>query len=345
MAMPDFGIPMSQALPGLVRLFGLGLVAAEAIVEVLARGRRGPLGMGRLLASAVATRTLGSVKTHGGASIGRRGGGLGVAEVARLAAKLTAILRVVCGRGRKSGCLGARRAVWLRRVKASRGGCLVLAPTALERPAVDIVAVHLADGHGCVLVGVHLDEGKAAVGLEAGLNHKAKVLEERDNVIGRGVGREVSDVAGRLPVGRLAQHDFITRDAVRRELVVAVRGRRGEAHSLHGLLLGHRGLSLLVGPVASDGPRPQPFTVHGAQSLLGFWAVTEGDEAVASRSSRLHVPHDAGFGNRAKSRESLEQDFVIDLVGQVADEDVEVTRSVLLGGGVGLVGPVDSDFL
>lgn len=39
------------------------------------------------------------------------------------------------------------------------------------------------------------------------------------------------------------------------------------------------------------------------------------------------------------------EDIIVDLVGKVANEDVEVVGGVLLGRGVGLIGPVDSNLL
>ena len=39
------------------------------------------------------------------------------------------------------------------------------------------------------------------------------------------------------------------------------------------------------------------------------------------------------------------QHFVVNFVGQVSDEDVEMARRVFLAGLVALVGPVDPDFL
>ena len=41
----------------------------------------------------------------------------------------------------------------------------------------------------------------------------------------------------------------------------------------------------------------------------------------------------------------MKQDLIIDFIGQIANKDVEVVRCVFLVGGVGLVGPVDADFL
>jgi hypothetical protein len=41
----------------------------------------------------------------------------------------------------------------------------------------------------------------------------------------------------------------------------------------------------------------------------------------------------------------LKKNLIIDFIGQISDEDVEVVRSVFLVRGVGLVGPVDTDLL
>jgi hypothetical protein len=41
----------------------------------------------------------------------------------------------------------------------------------------------------------------------------------------------------------------------------------------------------------------------------------------------------------------LEKDLIVDLVGEIADENVEVVRRIFLGRVVGLVGPVDANFL
>lgn len=48
---------------------------------------------------------------------------------------------------------------------------------ALERSTIHIVAVEMADGIGGVLMQVHLDEGKATIGLEARFLDISKVLE------------------------------------------------------------------------------------------------------------------------------------------------------------------------
>lgn len=167
--------------------------------------------------------------------------------------------------------------------------------TALEWPTIDVVAVHLADGHSGVLVGVHLDEGKAPVGLEPRLDDKTKVLEQGDHIARSRVRREVADVASRLPVERLSQNDFVTSHAVCRELMVTERGGRSHAHRLHSLLLRNGRLTLLVGPVATDGARTQPLAIHAAQCLLRLTTVTECDEPVSAGSARLHIPHDTCF--------------------------------------------------
>lgn len=128
-------------------------------------------------------------------------------------------------------------------------------------------------------------------------------------------------------------------------MVLGIRSGWGHAHLDHGLLLGERGLTLLVGPIAADGTRAEPFAIHGAEGLVGIAAISKGDETVAARATSLHVPHDAGLGDAAKCRKGLEEDLIVDLVGKVADKDVEVVGRVFLVVVVGLVSPVDADFL
>lgn len=192
---------------------------------------------------------------------------------------------------------------------------------------------------------VHLDEGETTVSLEARLDNKAKVLEQRNDIIGGGVWGQVADVDGSLPRGSLGQNNVVATNTMRGELVVTKRRGGSQTHSLHGLLLGNRWLTLLVGPVAANSARSEPLAIHGAESLFGIRAVAESDETVATRATSLHVPHDAGFRNGAKSRERLSEDLVVDLVGQVSNKDMEVAGGILLAGGIGLIGPVDADFL
>jgi hypothetical protein len=104
-------------------------------------------------------------------------------------------------------------------------------------------------------------------------------------------------------------------------------------------------LPFLVGPVAADSARAKPLSVHGAKGAISIGAIPKGDESVTTRPACLHVPHDAGLGDGTKGRESLEENLVIDLVGQITDEDVEMVRSVFFGCVVRLVGPVHTNFL
>lgn len=101
----------------------------------------------------------------------------------------------------------------------------------------------------------------------------------------------------------------------------------------------------MVGPVATDGTRAEPLAIHGAQGLLSLRAITEGNKAIATGAARLHVPHNTGFGNGTKGGEGLGEDFIVHFVGKITDENVEVARGIFLAGGVGLIGPVDTDFL
>jgi hypothetical protein len=101
----------------------------------------------------------------------------------------------------------------------------------------------------------------------------------------------------------------------------------------------------LIGPIAANCTRAKPFPIHRAQSLLGILTFAERNEPIASRATCLHVPHNASFRNGTECGESLEEDFVIDFVREITNEDVEVIRGVFFVGGVGLVRPVNTDFL
>ena len=193
---------------------------------------------------------------------------------------------------------------------------------------------------------VHLEERKATVGLETRLDHVPKVLEKRDEVVLRSVGGKVPHVTGRLPLRSLCDDHFIALDTLSWEVMVAIVGsRRSHSHGGHSLLLGDGGLTLLVGPVATNGTRTKPLAVHGAEGLLGISTFAEGDKAVATRAASLHVPHDTGLGNRSKGRERLEEDLVIHFVTEIADKNVEVVGGIFLVIIVRLVGPVNSYLL
>lgn len=192
---------------------------------------------------------------------------------------------------------------------------------------------------------VHLDEGEATVSLEAGLDDIPKVLEQGDEVVLGGVGGEVADVAGSLPLGSLLNDHVVALDTVSREVVMPEGGSRSHAHGSHGLLLGDGRLALLVGPVAADGTGTKPLSVHGAEGLFSIGSVAEGNKSVATRSTRLHIPHNTSFGDGTAGREGLEEDFVIDFVAEVTNKNVKMVGGVLLGGSVRLVSPVDTNFL
>lgn len=117
-------------------------------------------------------------------------------------------------------------------------------------------------------MGIHFDEGKSAVSLQAGLNDVAKILEERNKVVLSRVRSQITHIAGGLPLGSLLDDHIVALDAVRGEMVVAECRGRGDSHGGHCLLLRDGRLSLLVGPIATDGTRAKPLAVHRAQSLL-----------------------------------------------------------------------------
>lgn len=216
---------------------------------------------------------------------------------------------------------------------------------ALQRSPIDVVPRKLADSHRSILMGIHLNKGKSSVSLEPSLDNITEVLEQRNKIILSSVGREIADVNSCLPLRGLLDNHIVTLDTMSREMVMAIRSSRGHSHSSHRRLLRDRGLALLVGPVATDCTGTKPFTIHATQGLFGIRALAEGNESIAAGAACLHIPHNAGFGNGPKGRESLRQNLVIDLVRKITDEDVEVVSSILFAGLVGLISPVDTDFL
>lgn len=192
---------------------------------------------------------------------------------------------------------------------------------------------------------IQLDESKSTVSLEARLNNIAKVGEQRHEVILSRVRSQIADIASGLPRRCLADNHVVAVYTMGGKVMVAVGCCWGHAHGLHGLLLGDRGLALLVGPVAANGARTQPLSVHRAQSLLSLGTITESNKTITTRPAGLHIPHDTSLGDRAEGRKGLHKNLVVDLVRQIAHEDVEVVRRVLLGRGVGLVSPVHPDLL
>lgn len=225
-------------------------------------------------------------------------------------------------------------------------GCGETTYAALQWATIDIVTRKLADGHCGVLVGVHLDESEAAVRLEASFNDVSEILEKRDKIILGGVWGEVSDVAGSLPLWSLGHNHLVALSATGWEAMVGAVGSSGcHSHSLHRLLMRKGWLSLLIRPVATDCTRAKPFPVHGAEGLFSFTSITERHKAVATRSTGFHIPHDSCLRHTTKGRESLVKNFVVHLVAEVADENVEVIRGVFLVVAVGLISPIHFYFL
>ena len=223
------------------------------------------------------------------------------------------------------------------------GWCLVLAPRALQWATVDIIATELADSHGGVLVGVHFDESKAAVRLEASLNNVTEVLEERNKIVLSGVWGKVSDVTGSLPLWSLLDDHVVALNAVGWEVMMTEWSGWSQSSGGHHLLLRDGWLALLIGPVAANGARTEPLAIHGAECLFSILALTESNESVSTGTSSLHIPHNSSFRNGAEGRESLEKNLIVDFVGKITNEDVEVVRGIFLVGSVRLVCPVNPD--
>lgn len=102
---------------------------------------------------------------------------------------------------------------------------------AFQGATIDIETTQLTDGHGGILMGIHLDKGKAAIGLEARFDNITIVLEEWDQVVLGGVRREIANVAGSLPLRCLLHNHIVALNTMGREMMVAEWGGRRHPHS------------------------------------------------------------------------------------------------------------------
>ncbi len=99
----------------------------------------------------------------------------------------------------------------------------------------------------------------------------------------------------------------------------------------------------MICPIDTNGTGTEPLAVHSGDGLLRIGLVTEGQETIATRLARVHVPHDASIGQGAKGREGLGKDIVVDLGRKVANKDMEVVGRIFLVL-LALICPIHADF-
>lgn len=63
----------------------------------------------------------------------------------------------------------------------------ILAPAALQRSPIHVVARKLTNRHSRIFVSVHLDKCKSPISLETGFNNVTEILEQRDQIVLGGV--------------------------------------------------------------------------------------------------------------------------------------------------------------
>ena len=216
----------------------------------------------------------------------------------------------------------------------------VLAPAALDGPTMDHLSLKLDDGHSGVLVSVQLDECEATISLHAYLRQIPDRLEERDQVRLSAVRDEIANVDGRVVRGGLL-HDRLVREGATQEIHRSW-GSSATAHRGASRTGGGTTLSLLIGPVDTNGARAEPLAVHSGDGLLSIGLVAKCQETVATRLARVHVPHNTSIGQGAKSGKCLGEDVIVDLGGEVANENMEVVGRVLLVL-LALVRPIHTD--
>ena len=204
----------------------------------------------------------------------------------------------------------------------------VLAPAALDGPTMDHLSLKLDDGHSGVFVSVQLDECEATISLHAYLRQISDRLEKWDQVRLSAIRDEIANVDGRVIRGRLL-YDRLVRERATQEIHRSW-GSSATAHRRTSRSGGGTTLSLLIGPVDTNGSRAEPLAIHCGNGLLSIGLVAKCQETVATRLARVHVPHDTGIGQGAKSGKCLGEDIIVDLGGEVANENMEVVGRVLL---------------
>ena len=203
--------------------------------------------------------------------------------------------------------------------------------------------MELDNGHSSMFVRVQLDERESTISLHADLREISDGLEQRDKVCLGAIGDEIANVDCRV-VRRSLLDDGLVREGTPQEIHRSRRSSTTTTAAQRRASGGRRGtsLSLLIGPVNTNGTRPEPFAIHSSDGLLGVGLVTESKETIATRLPRVHVPHDTSIGQSTKSGKRLSKDIIVYLRGEVADENMVVVGSVLLVL-LTLVRPIDAD--
>ena len=190
-----------------------------------------------------------------------------------------------------------------------------------------------------MLVRIQLYKGESAVRLHADFRQVTDGLEEGDKVCLGAVRDKVADVDGAVVCGSLLNDGL-----VRERTALEVDGGRGAASTSTASSRRGRGtLGLLVRPVDTNSTRAKPLAVHRRDSLLSVCLVPECEEAIATRFTRVHVPHHPSVRKGSEGTEGLTEDLIVDFGAKVADKDVVVVARVLLIL-LALVCPVDANF-
>ena len=216
----------------------------------------------------------------------------------------------------------------------------ILAPATLNWSTMNHLSLELDDSHRSVLMSVKFDKSEAAVGLHPDLGEIATRLEERDEIGLGSVWSEVSDVDSAVVCGGLLDYRLVGKGATGE--VDGGRNADASGGAVGGDSHGRSALGLLVRPIDSNSTRAQPFAIHGSDCLLGISLVTEGEEAVTTRFSGVHIPHDTGIGEGTEGAECLTKNFIVNLRTEITNEDMVVRGGVLLVL-TALVCPVDAD--
>jgi hypothetical protein len=191
---------------------------------------------------------------------------------------------------------------------------------------------------------LHFDKSETSIRLHSAFQDSSKIHKKRSEIVLASVRGEVATVAGGLSRWRLSNDLLVGLHAVGGKWwMIELRGRHAHLH--HCLLLRKGWLAFLICPVAANLACAQPFSIHGSDGFVCVFSLAVGNKSIASGATSLHIPHDASFGDFSENGKCSGQCFIVDFVGQVANKDVEMVRSILLVRIVWMICPVDSNFL
>jgi hypothetical protein len=217
---------------------------------------------------------------------------------------------------------------------------LAAAPGETNARVADGITLHLVDGHLGSVALDKLDETASLAGGDLDVGNLAKALEEGTQlVLGDVAGQAADEHGGVVGVGELVHRlrsaaaivaHWGSAHGVHADGAAATAAGR---HAAHGRTAGTTALVLGGRRADAHGPVAAVHALHLGESLLLVLLAGESHEPIAARHSRDGVRHDLGrLARRKLVLEQLDEDELVDLGAEVADEDGVFGTAVVAAG-------------